>query len=69
MQCHPAMTLPAIHPTSPRYLRIRSEVQTRLTTICADMPVALFTEMVDRIAVVQLAYEGDPIEGTAAGRR
>lgn len=69
MQCHPAMKDPAIDPTSPRYLRIRSEVQARLATICAEMPVALFTEMVERIAVVQLAYEGDPIDWTVARRR
>ena len=63
------MKVPSVEPASPRYLQIRSEVRARLDAICANMPTALFNQMVERIALVQFAYEGDPIDWTLAGLR
>jgi hypothetical protein len=63
------MTDPSITPDSPRYLKIRGEVRARLDAICTDMPTPLFDQMVERIASVQLAYEGDPIDWTVARHR
>jgi hypothetical protein len=69
MQCRQGMTDPLSTPTSPRYLQIRGEVRARLDSICIDMPAPLFDQMVERIASVQLAYEGDPINWTVARHR
>jgi hypothetical protein len=63
------MTDPFSTPTSPRYLQIRREVRARLDAVCTDMPAPLFDQMVERIASVQLAYEGDPIDWRVARHR
>lgn len=62
MHCIVKMKVPTTAPTSKRYCQIRSEVDARLSSICADMPTPMFDQMVERIALVQLSYEGDPLE-------
>lgn len=46
---------------SPHLLQMINEIQTRLAPICADTPLALFDEMVLRIAVVRYKYEQLPL--------
>ena len=46
---------------TPRFLAIQEEVRARLRAICAHMPDSDFSEMVIRIALVQLTFESDPI--------
>jgi hypothetical protein len=38
---------------------IVGDVRSRLLRACAEMPAADFVELVERIAAVQLKYEGD----------
>jgi hypothetical protein len=54
------MRLPIIAPASEHYLGIVEDVQARLSPICQEMPVPLFNTMVERIALVQFAYEHEP---------
>jgi hypothetical protein len=44
---------------SQRLVVIIEEVQARLSLICAEMPRPLFNAMVERMASVQLRFEGD----------
>ena len=47
---------------SGRLVVITAEVRERLTDICSTMPRPLFELMVQRIARVQLAFEGLPLK-------
>lgn len=58
------MQVPTDAPTSPRFLQIKCDLQERLGALCAEMPTPLFNQMVERIALVQFAYEVEPIERT-----
>jgi hypothetical protein len=46
---------------SARLLTLAGEIRVRLTPICAEMPTALFDEMVLRMAYVQLRFENAPL--------
>jgi hypothetical protein len=67
LQCGPGcamwsgMIVPAIPPNSARYLQIVEDVQARLCLICREMSTPLFNTMVERIALVQLTYEQEPL--------
>jgi hypothetical protein len=55
------MRVPSIAPTTERYLEIVADVQARLCLICTEMPTPLFNRMIERIALVQLTYEHEPV--------
>jgi hypothetical protein len=63
------MKVPSIAPNSARYLTIRGEVHARLHPMCMEMSSDLFREMVQRIALVQLTFEGDPLLAALLGAR